>query len=132
MDTAIKPQLSSSRFQFDPFVSTWLHPRGDGYGARWAASLGYGISEAFWELIGHRVIAGISSSWARIEDGSPATSALLRLLPRSNWLAGCYRHWDRRAGTEAERRFAVRGFLEHTVVLRGFLLFRKGSNSYPG
>jgi len=85
--TGIKRQLSSSRFQFDPFVSTWLHPRGDGYGARWAASLGYGISEAFWELIGHRVIAGISSSWARIGDGSPATSALLRLLPRSNWLA---------------------------------------------
>ena len=130
--TGIKPQLSSSRFQFDPFVSTWLHPRGDGYGARWAARLGYGISEAFWELIGHRVIAGISSSWARIGDGSPATSALLRLLPRSNWLAGCYRHWDRRAGTEAERRVALRGFLEHTVVLRGFLLFRKGSNSYPG
>ena len=132
MVTGIKPQLSSSRFQFDPFVSTWLHPRGDGYGARWAASLGYSISEAFWELIGHRVIAGISSSRARIGDGSPATSALFRLLPSSNWLAGCYRHWDRRAKAEGERPVALCGFLEHTIVLRGFLLFRKGSYSYPG
>ena len=98
---------------------------------RWAASWGYGITEAFWALIGHRVIAGISSSWARIGDGSPATSALLRLLPSSNWLAGCYRHWDRSAGTEAERRVAVRGFLEHRIVLRVFLLFPKWSNSYP-
>jgi len=29
---------------------------------RWAASWGYGVTEAFWALIGHRVIAGISSS----------------------------------------------------------------------
>ena len=132
MVTGIKPQLSSSRFQFDPFVSTWLHPRGGRLRARWAASLGYGITEAFWALIGHRVIPGISSSRARIGAGSPATSALLRLLPSSNWLAGCYRHWDRRAGIEAERRVSVRGFLEHTIVLLGFLLFPKGSNSYPG
>ena len=132
MDTAIKPQLSSSHFLFDSFVSTWLHPRGDGYGARWAASSGYSITEAFWALIGHRVIAGIRSSRARIGAGSPATSAVLRLLPSSNWLAGCYRHWDRSAGTEAERRVALRGFLEHTIVLRVFLLFRKGSNSYAG
>ncbi|XDB66893.1 hypothetical protein ABFV05_020509 [Capra hircus] len=61
-------------------------------------------------LIGHRVIAGISSSGARVGAGSPATSALLRLLPSSNWRAGCYRHWDGRAGTEGERRVALRRF----------------------
>lgn len=115
MDTAIKPQLSSSHFLFDSFVSTWLHPRGDGYGARWAASSGYSITEAFWALIGHRVIAG-----------SPATSAVLRLLPSSNWLAGCYRQWDRRAKAEGERPVALCGFLEHTIVLRVFFAFPEG------
>ena len=104
---------------------------GDGYGARWAARLGYEVTEVFWALIAHRVIARISSCRARIGAESPATSALLRLLPSSNWLAGCYRHWDRRAGCEGERRVAVRGFLEHTIFLRVLLLFPKGSNSCP-
>ena len=131
MDTGIKLQVSSSRFQFHPFVSTWLHPSGDGYGARWAASLGYRVTEAFWALIGHRVIAGISSSGARVGAGSPATSTLIPLVPSSNWLAGCYRHWDGRAGTEGERRVALRRFLEHILFLRVLLLFPKGSNSCP-
>ena len=104
---------------------------GDGYGARWAARLGYEVTEVFWALIAHRVIARISSCRARIGAESPATSALLRLLPSSNWLAGCYRHWDRRAGCEGERRVAVRGFLERTIFLRVLLLFPKGSNSCP-
>ena len=131
MDTGIKLQLSLSRFQFHPFVSTWLHPRGDGYGARWAARMGYGLTEAFWALIGHCVIAGISSSRARIGARSPVTSTLLPLLPSSNWLEGFYRNWDRRAGTEGERRVALRGFLEHKIFLRVLLLFPKGSNSCP-
>ncbi|KAM9667981.1 uncharacterized protein ACBT57_007699 isoform 1-T1 [Dama dama] len=46
----------------------------------------------------------MSSSGARIGAGSPASPALLRLRPSSSWLAGCYRHWDGRAGPEDERR----------------------------
>ena len=34
VDTGIKLQMSSSLFQLHPFVSSWLHPGGDGYGAR--------------------------------------------------------------------------------------------------
>ena len=88
--------------------------------------------EAFWALIGHREIAGMSSSGSRIGAGSPASPALLRLLSSSNWLAGCHRHWDGRAGPEDERHVALRGFLEHTVFLRVVLLFPKRSNSFPG
>ena len=92
----------------------------------------WGVTEAFWALIGHRVIAGISSSGARVGAGSPATSTLIPLVPSSNWLAGCYRHWDGRAGTEGDRRVALRGFLEHILFLRVLLLSPKGSNSCPG
>ena len=93
--------------------------------------MGYGLTEAFWALIGHCVIAGISSSRARIGARSPVTSTLLPLLPSSNWLEGFHRNWDRRAGTEGERRVAVCGFLEHKIFLRVLLLFPKGSNSCP-
>ena len=34
VDTGIKLQMSSSLFQLHPFVSSWLHPGGDRYGAR--------------------------------------------------------------------------------------------------
>lgn len=62
----------------------------------------YGVTKAFWALIGHRVIAGISSSGARVgAAGSPATSALLRLLPSSNWLAICYRRCTAELGLRA-------------------------------
>ena len=68
----------------------------------------------------------MSSSGARIGAGSPASPALLPLRPRSSWLAGCYRHWDGRAGHEDEGHGAVRCFLEHTVFLLVVLLFPKG------
>ena len=68
----------------------------------------------------------ISSSGARVGAGSPATSALLRLLPSSNWLAVCYRPWDGRAGTEGERHVAVRGFVEYTIFLQFYCFSRRG------
>ena len=70
--------------------------------------LGVRLPEAFWALIGHRVLAGISSSGAPVGAGSPASPALLGLLPGSVWLAGCYRHCDRRAGPEGHGRVCTR------------------------
>ena len=70
--------------------------------------LGVRLPEAFWALIGHRVHAGISSSGAPVGAGSPASPALLGLLPRSIRLAGCYRHCDRRAGLEGHGRVCTR------------------------
>ena len=63
--------------------------------------------EAFWALIGHRVLAGLSSSGTRRGAGSPATPAFLG-RPPSIWLAGWYRPWDRRAGTEGHRPVCTR------------------------
>ena len=111
---------------FSIFTPSFLHGyiQGGRLRSEIGCQLGLWRQEALWALIGHRVLAGISSYGARIGAGNPATPAFLD-RPSSIWLAGWYRHWDRRAGTEAERRVAVRGFLEHRIVLRVFLLFPK-------
>ena len=130
MDTAMKLQVSSSLFQFHPFVSTWLHRSGDRYRTSCTASLGSGGRKRLG-IDRSPKDRGNENFRGAIGAGSPASPALLRLQPSSGWLAGCYRHWDGRADLEDESHVAVRGSLGHTVFLRVVLLFPKRSNSCP-
>ena len=52
MDTGIKGKLSSALFQLHPFVGGTTTERETG------CRFGCGVREAFWAVIGHRVIAG--------------------------------------------------------------------------
>ena len=79
MDTGIKRKLSASLFQLHPFLARTTTERETG------CRFGYGVREAFWAVIGHRVIAGSVVT----EQALRARGACVRVCLR--WRARLFR-----------------------------------------
>lgn len=82
MDTGIKRKLSPSLFQLHPFVGGTTTERETG------CRFGYGVREAFWAVIGHRVIAGSVVA----EQELRARGACIRV--RLRWRARLFRTYN--------------------------------------
>jgi len=97
MDTGIKRKLSASLFQLHPFLAGTTTERETG------CRFGYGVREAFWAVIGHRVIARTVVAEQELRARAPV------------YACACV---------------GVRRFSGLRIFLRVLLLFTKGSS--PG
>ena len=79
MDTGIKRKFSSSLFQLHPLVGGTTTEQETG------CRFGCGVREAFWAVIGHRVIAGS----VVVEQELRARGACIRV--RLRWRARLFR-----------------------------------------
>ena len=82
MDTGIKWKLSWSLFQLHPFVGGMTTERETG------CRFGYGVREAFWGVIGHRVISGTAVADLELR----ARGACMRV--RLRWHAQLFRAYN--------------------------------------